>query len=226
MSLIEEINKLSTDWKKILLKDEVELSKLELEHNRQKCKFTPYLEIFPPDNKIFAAFNFFNIDETKVVILGQDPYINPNEAMGLSFSVPKGTKMPPSLRNIFKELESEYGTLRTDTDLTDWAKQGVLLLNTALTVLQGKSNYNAKIWRDYTDDIIEQISKKTNNIIFILWGNNAIKKSNLIDESRHLILTGVHPSPLSASRGFFGCNHFRKTNDWLEEKGKEQIVWI
>lgn len=226
MSIIEQINRIPTNWKTILLKDEVELSKLELEHNKQKHQFKPHLEIFPSDEDIFAAFKYFNIEDTKVVILGQDPYINPGEAMGLSFSVPAGTKMPPSLKNIFKELEMEYGILRTDTDLRDWAKQGVLLLNTALTVLQGKSNYNAKLWKKYTDTIIEQISKKTENVVFILWGNNAIKKRDLIDETKHCVLTGVHPSPLSASRGFFGCNHFRKANEYLVEKNKLKVIWV
>lgn len=226
MSIIEEIKKIPTNWKSILSNNEEELTKIEIEHNRQKNTFEPHLQIFPPDEDIFAAFKYFNIEETKVVILGQDPYINPGEAMGLSFSVPEGIKMPPSLRNIFKELQTEYGTLRIDTNLIDWAQQGVLLLNTALTVLQGKSNYNAKLWKNYTDTIIAQISEKTENVVFILWGNNAIKKSGLIDETKHCILTGVHPSPLSANRGFFGCNHFKKANEYLVEKNKLKINWV
>ena len=225
MTLINQLQQLSTNWKTVLGNSDL-LSNISTQHSEQKKTYEPHLLIFPPDNLIFNAFKFFPIQSTKVVILGQDPYINPNEAMGLAFSVPEGTKMPPSLRNIFKELETEYGVLRTNTDLTDWAEQGVLLLNTALTVLQGKSNFNAKMWKGYTDYVIEKISEQTQNIVFILWGNNAIKKRELIDEGKHLVLTGVHPSPLSASRGFFGCNHFRKTNDWLEKKGKEPVNWI
>ena len=226
MSILEAISQIKTNWKQILLKDNVILSKIELEHQSQKNMFEPHLHIFPPNDKIFSAFNYFSITETKVVILGQDPYINPNEAQGLAFSVPYGTKMPPSLRNIFKELQIEYGQLRTNTDLSDWAQQGVLLMNTALTVLQGKSNSNSLMWREYTDGIIKEISRRTENVVFILWGNNAIKKRDLVDETKHLVLTGVHPSPLSASRGFFGCNHFRTANDYLVEKDKLKIIWI
>ena len=224
MSLLTEVQKLPTDWQAILQTSE--LQKIDELHKTQKNTYEPHVFIFPPNNLVFNAFTFFPVAQTKVVILGQDPYINPNEAMGLAFSVPEGTKMPPSLRNIFQELQTEYGTLRTTTDLTDWAKQGVLLMNTALTVLQGKSNFNAKMWREYTDNVISTISEQTENVVFILWGNNAIKKKELIDEEKHMVLTGVHPSPLSASRGFFGCNHFRQANDYLEKKGKEKINWI
>jgi uracil-DNA glycosylase len=224
MSLVRLIENLVTDWGEILIDEELErISKI---HENQKDMYEPHLEIFPPDNLIFNCFNFFNIRDTKVVILGQDPYINRGEAQGLCFSVPNGVKTPPSLLNIFKELEAIYGNRRIKTDLRDWAEQGVLLLNTALTVLEGKSNINAKLWVKYTDKIISEISKRCEGVVFILWGNNAIGKSEFIDEKKHMILKSVHPSPLSASRGFFGNNHFGKTNDYLNGLGKKKIEWI
>lgn len=218
------ISNLKTDWKSILLQKELE--KISEIHQSQKETYNPHLEILPPDNLIFNAFNYFNIPETKIVILGQDPYIHRGEAQGLCFSVTEGIKMPPSLLNIFKELETIYGKRRSKTDLTDWAQQGVLLLNTALTTLEGKSNFNSKLWANYIDKIIEQISKVTNGVVFILWGNNAITKRKLIDEKKHLVLTSAHPSPLSATRGFFGNNHFALANEYLKNQGKKEIQFV
>lgn len=225
MSLISLVSDLKTDWKNLLLEQNSELIRLSEIHDNQKKTYEPHLSILPPDNLIFNAFSFFNIKETKVLLLGQDPYIHKGEAQGLCFSVPVGIKVPPSLSNIFKELETNYGK-RSNTDLSDWAEQGVLLLNAALTVLEGKSNINAKHWKNTTDCIIKDVSDRCQNVVFILWGNFAIAKKELIDEKKHLILTGVHPSPLSASRGFFGNNHFRIANEYLKENGKDEINWV
>jgi len=226
MILIELIKNIQTDWKYFLLKQEDELIRISKIHEEQKQTYEPTLQILPSNDLIFNCFNFFTISQTKIVILGQDPYQNVGLPMGLCFSVPETAKMPPSLLNIFKELESIYGKRRTKCDLTDWAQQGVLLLNTALTVLEGKSNFNSKLWTNFTDKIIQDISEKTTNIVFILWGNNAISKEKLIDGKKHLILKSAHPSPLSASRGFFGNNHFKIANDYLRKNGKEEISWI
>ena len=196
----------NTNWKKILevCLDENKVNKF-LEEERSKRK------IYPPQELIYACFNFFNFEDTRVVILGQDPYINEGEAMGLCFSVENGRKMPPSLRNIFKEIKNDIGIDNTNTDLTPWAKQGVLLLNTSLSVREGRSNSHEDFWQDYTDNIIKYISDNHSGpITFILWGNNAKDKQYLIDTMKHKILESVHPSPLSAYRGFFGCGHFSK----------------
>jgi len=224
MSLISLVKDIKTDWKNLILIQD--LDKISKNHDEQKKTYEPHLSILPPDNLIFNCFNFFNIADTKILILGQDPYIHIGEAQGLCFSVPDGVKMPPSLLNIFKELENIYGIRRTNTDITDWAQQGVLLLNSALTVLEGKSNINAKIWMKFTDNIINEISKRCDGVVFILWGNYAIGKEGLIDGEKHFILKSVHPSPLSASRGFFGNNHFKLANDYLKKKGKKEIKWI
>lgn len=226
MILIDLVKNIRKDWKELLLLQEDELIRISKIHEEQKQTYEPTLQILPSNDLIFNCFNFFNISQTKIVILGQDPYQNVGLPMGLCFSVPETAKMPPSLLNIFKELESIYGKRRTKCDLTDWAQQGVLLLNTALTVLEGKSNFNSKLWTIFTDKIIQDISEKTTNIVFILWGNNAIVKEKLIDGKKHLILKSAHPSPLSASRGFFGNNHFRIANDYLKEKSKKEISWI
>lgn len=226
MILIELLENIQSDWKELLLLQEDELNRISKIHEEQKQMYEPTLQILPSNNLIFNCFNFFTISQTKIVILGQDPYQNIGLPMGLCFSVPETAKIPPSLLNIFKELESIYGKKRTKCDLTDWAQQGVLLLNTALTVLEGKSNFNSKLWTNFTDKIIQYISEKTTNIVFILWGNNAIAKEKLIDDKKHLILKSAHPSPLSASRGFFGNNHFKIANDYLRKNGKGEISWI
>lgn len=228
MSLISLAENIQTNWKDILLENTEELAKISENHELEKQKYEPdFLAVLPPNEYIFHAFDFFNIEDTKVLILGQDPYIHRGEAQGLCFSVPNGIKkVPPSLINIFKELETIYGTRRTETDLSDWAEQGVLLLNSALTVLENKSNIYAKVWESYTDGIIQEVSRRCKGIVFILWGNYAISKEKFVDAKKHLILKSVHPSPLSASRGFFGCNHFKICNDYLKKQGKNEIKWI
>lgn len=184
--------------------------------------------IYPPGPLIFNAFNTTPFDAVKVVILGQDPYINPGEAMGLSFSVPRGVKIPPSLQNIFKEIESDIGcpmTQRGHGDLTCWALQGVFLLNAALTVLRGKSNSHATIgWHTFTDAVISKLSEAKEGLVFMLWGSFARKKAALIDPFKHLILEAPHPSPL-ANGGFSNCRHFSKANEFLLANGKQPIDW-
>ena len=177
--------------------------------------------------QIFNAFNLTPFDDVKVVILGQDPYHNIGQAHGLAFSVPDGIQKPPSLQNIFKELKNDLGIEIPSTgNLEKWAKEGVLLLNASLTVRANMAASHAKIgWQQFTDAAIKALSDKKNNLVFILWGNYAIAKERLIDERKHLILKSVHPSPLSASRGFFGCHHFSKTNEYLINKGIKPIDW-
>lgn len=185
--------------------------------------------VFPPEEQVFAALQAVPFDDVRVVILGQDPYHGAGQAHGLSFSVPEGAKFPPSLRNIFKEIDAEfYDGIKRDvsTDLTRWAKQGVLLLNATLTVQEGKAASHAKLgWSAVTDDIIKAISRKRQHLVFLLWGKHAQDKRPLIADNDHCILEAVHPSPLSASRGFFGCNHFVLTNEWLREHGQPEIEW-
>ncbi len=184
-------------------------------------------EVYPPGPQIFAAFNHTPFEEAKVVILGQDPYHGPGQAHGLCFSVPAGIAPPPSLINIFKELKSDLGIpFPGHGNLEKWAKQGILLLNATLTVRANNAgSHQKKGWETFTDRAIELLSQKRKNLVFILWGNYAIQKTALIDTSKHLVLTSVHPSPLSASRGFFGCRHFSKTNEYLSQNSKEPIDW-
>ena len=182
--------------------------------------------IFPPYKNIFDALRFTDYDEVKVVILGQDPYHGLGEAHGLSFSVREGIKMPPSLLNIFKELYSDLGIKRTKTDLTDWTNQGVLLLNSIMTVEKDKAlSHKDKGWEIFTDEIIKKLNERKDPVIFILWGNFARSKKILITNKYHKIVESAHPSPLSASRGFFGSKPFSKTNKYLKEIGKEEIKW-
>jgi uracil-DNA glycosylase len=184
--------------------------------------------IYPPGSLIFNAFNQTGFDKVKVVILGQDPYHGPGQAMGLSFSVPPGVAPPPSLVNIFKELKSDLGLEIPSGvgDLSPWAKQGVLLLNAALTVRAGEPFSHAKIgWADFTDAVIRHISDHKVNVVFILWGKFAQEKQVLIDETKHHVLKAAHPSPFSADKGFFGCRHFSKTNQLLVHDGLDPIDW-
>lgn len=183
--------------------------------------------IYPPGKDIFKAFGLCPLYRTKVVILGQDPYHGAGQAMGLSFSVPDNVVAPPSLKNIFKEIESDLGCrMSGKPNLEAWARQGVLLLNAVLTVRAGEAASHAGIgWQNFTDAVISTISSKCDGIVFLLWGNYARSKAPLIDRSRHLVLEAAHPSPL-ARGAFFGCRHFSKTNDWLVSKGKEPIDWI
>ena len=183
--------------------------------------------IYPPQNEVFSAFALTEFSAVKVVILGQDPYHGPNQAHGLSFSVKPGIAPPPSLMNMYKELAQDVGfQIPQHGYLVDWAKQGVLLLNTVLTVEQGKAHSHANIgWEQFTDKVIHQLNQHRENLVFLLWGSHAQKKGQFIDRSRHCVLTAPHPSPLSAHRGFLGCRHFSKTNDYLRQQGIEQIEW-
>ena len=184
-------------------------------------------QIFPPGRQIFAAFNATPFNEVKVVILGQDPYHDVGQANGLCFSVNDGIQFPPSLRNIFQEIHNDIGSpIPQSGDLTRWAKQGVLLLNATLTVEAHKAaSHQRQGWEQFTDEVISHLSNHRQNLVFILWGSYAISKRSLIDPNKHLILTSVHPSPLSAYRGFFGNKHFSKANNYLVEHGKTPITW-
>ncbi len=182
--------------------------------------------IYPPGSLIFRAFELTPVSAVKVVILGQDPYHNPGEAMGLSFSVPDGVRMPPSLRNIYKEIEDDLGVRMSGRpNLEGWARQGVLLLNSILTVEGGRAASHRGIgWEQFTDAVIRYISDNCSGVVFLLWGNYAKAKSALIDITRHFVLTAAHPSPL-AGGAFFGCRHFSKTNQILASEGKTPIQW-
>lgn len=184
-------------------------------------------QIFPPGKKIFAAFDASPFDSTKVVIIGQDPYHGDGQANGLCFSVNPGIQMPPSLVNIFKEVHDDTGAPFPDTgDLSRWAKQGVLLLNSTLTVqAHTPKSHSGKGWEIFTDRVVHELAENLTNLVFILWGSDAKKKCDFIDRSRHLVLTSAHPSPLSAYRGFFGNHHFSLTNDYLIKHGKTPIKW-
>jgi uracil-DNA glycosylase len=186
--------------------------------------------IYPPQGKIFNSLSGLSLKQIKVIIIGQDPYHGENEANGLAFAVDEKIKLPPSLRNIFKELILEYNPILTNLDgslLEYWKSQGVLLLNSTLTVIKDQANSLAKIgWQTVTDAIIAKISQENKNCVFILWGNYARNKKPLIDTNKHLILEGVHPSPLSANRGFFGCNHFKLANEYFEKYGLSTIDWL
>lgn len=184
-------------------------------------------KVYPPGSQIFNAFNFTPFEKVKVVILGQDPYHGPGQAHGLCFSVPDGIRQPPSLQNIFKEINQDLGIpVPANGNLEKLAKQGVLLLNATLTVRarQAGSHQN-KGWEQFTDSAIKKLSTERKHLVFLLWGNYAIAKQELIDGSKHLILTSPHPSPFSANRGFFGNRHFSKTNNYLRENEIEEIDW-
>ena len=183
--------------------------------------------VFPKGDDIFNAFSYTPMDNLKVVILGQDPYHGPGQAHGLSFSVPEGIKVPPSLVNIYKEINRDMGLpIPQHGFLESWAKQGVLLLNSVLTVRQAQAaSHQKKGWEEFTDKVIEVVNHEKENIVFLLWGSYAQKKGAKIDRSKHLVLHAPHPSPLSAHRGFLGCGHFSETNRYLESKGISPIDW-
>jgi len=183
--------------------------------------------IYPHPKKIFNAFDSTPIDKVKVVIIGQDPYHGPGQAHGLCFSVEKDTKIPPSLRNIYKELHSDLNVPVPSTgNLQSWADQGVLLLNTVLTVEATQANSHKGLgWETFTEAAIKAVSKELNNVVFILWGRQAQLLSSILDDTKHLILSSAHPSPLSAHNGFFGCKHFSKANEYLKQHNKEPINW-
>lgn len=184
-------------------------------------------QVYPPKELIFRALELTTLEKVKVVILGQDPYHGKGEANGLAFSVNKGIKLPPSLRNIYKELETDLGIKPAlHGDLTSWAKQGVLLLNSVLTVKKDKPGSHRNMgWEEYTDSIIKEISDKRENIVFILWGKYAQSKKDLIDGKKHLIIFSSHPSPFSARKGFFGSKPFSKVNKYLTKNGQSKIDW-
>ena len=228
-------------WQQIIEQEKLQdyFCQLQGEISQQKAQGIP---IFPEEKDVFSAFEFVDLTDINVVILGQDPYHGtsgekaPNydstgtipQAHGLAFSVQNGVKVPPSLVNIYKELATDIDNFVTPKhgNLTPWAKQGVLLLNTVLTVQQGKAHSHAKLgWETFTDKVIEKLSQDNDGCVFILWGAHAQKKGRNIDNEKHYVLKGPHPSPLSAYRGFFGCKHFSKANAWLEQKGKKAINW-
>lgn len=185
------------------------------------------MQVFPPGPQMFNALNHTPFEQVKVVILGQDPYHGPGQAHGLSFSVPTGVKQPPSLLNILKEIQADVGAPATlDGNLLPWAEQGVLLLNAVLSVQAGlPGSHQGKGWELFTDAVVAALNEKRENLVFLLWGSYAQKKGRLIDRSRHLVLTAPHPSPLSVYRGFFGCRHFSRANEYLRSVGKTPINW-
>lgn len=183
--------------------------------------------VYPPRDRVFAALDHCSLDQVKVIILGQDPYHGPGQAQGLSFSVPDDLTAPPSLRNILKELADDLGSERLHHDLTDWADQGVLLLNAALTVEAGEPNSHAGIiWEPLTDAIVAYLAEEERPLVFILWGAAAGKKAKWIKKDQHLVLKSAHPSPLSSYRGFFGSKPFSQCNEFLESQGQEPIDWL
>lgn len=216
---------LKTDWNE-LLKEEFEKDYYK---NLRAYLVSEYKSqiIYPDMYEIFNALEYTSYKDTKVVILGQDPYHGENQAHGLSFSVKEGVRIPPSLKNIYKELSTDMGCyIPNNGYLKKWAEQGVLLLNTSLTVRAGQANSHRGIgWEKLTDEIIRKLNERADPVVFILWGNNAISKEKLITNNRHLILKSVHPSPLSANRGFFGSAPFSKANKFLESIGKTAIDW-
>ena len=183
--------------------------------------------IYPPKVEVFSSFYFTDLDKVKVVILGQDPYHQPNQACGMAFAVKPNVPLPPSLVNIYKEIEDDLKVKMSDNGyLVKWATQGVMLLNAVLTVEQSKANsHRGKGWEIFTDNVIAHLNRQDQPMVFLLWGNNAKEKMKLLDNPRHLVLTTVHPSPLSAHRGFLGCRHFSKANEFLVKNGLQPIDW-
>ena len=216
--------KIETSWKKALSEE------FEKEYFANLTQFVrneySQVTIYPPGRLIFNAFNLCPFDKVKVVIIGQDPYHGPGQAHGLSFSVPEGVPAPPSLKNIFKEIETDMGVRMSGyPNLENWARQGVLLLNAVLTVRSGEAASHSKIgWEQFTDAVIRYVSDNCEGVVFMLWGNFARGKRELIDHSRHCVLEAAHPSPL-ARGAFFGCRHFSRANAWLAANGKAPVNW-
>lgn len=225
MLKLRRMIKITEQWDELLEKEFNSEQYLNL-REFLKSEYTKYT-VYPSMYDIFNSMKMTAFDDIKVVIIGQDPYHEEGQAMGLSFSVPKGIEIPPSLKNIYKEISSETGfTMPNHGDLTGWATQGVLLLNTVLTVRKGQANsHKNKGWEAFTDGIIKKISEKKQKVVFLLWGANARSKKALIDTKKHLVLETVHPSPLSAYNGFFGSGHFVKTNEYLKANGQQTIDW-
>ena len=208
-------------WKEILKNEFTKPYFLKMERNAEKI-------MYPPGQLIFNAFNKTPFDKVKVVIIGQDPYHNPGQAHGLSFSVPDGVRPPASLQNIYKEIKTDLGyTMPANNgNLTQWAEQGVFLLNSILSVRENEPASHAKIgWMDFTDSVISKISDEKKGVVFLLWGKFAQEKQGLIDETKHFVLKAAHPSPFSADKGFFGCKHFSKTNALLVDQQLSPINW-
>lgn len=219
---------LRTDWAPIIVdRLRAHAPKIDDEIEKDILKHEGTLDLLPPSALIFDAFAHFDVADLRVVVLGQDCYPTKGDAMGLCFSVPSTRRCAPSLRNVFKELEREYGKRRENTDLTDWAKQGVLLLNTALTVREGSAGSHLKLWKDFTRSVVREISARTQRVAYLLWGAHAQSYEIEIDASRNLILKCVHPSPLAARSGsFVGCGHFRAANEYLSKFDRGTIEWI
>ncbi len=217
--------KITEKWDE-LLKDLFESESYKKLREFLKTEYSKHT-VYPSMYDIFNSMKYTDIDDIKVVLIGQDPYHEKGQAMGLSFSVPDGIEKPPSLVNIYKEISEETGEkLPISGNLIGWAKQGVLLLNTVLTVREHQANsHKGKGWEEFTDGIIKKISDKKSHVVFLLWGANARSKKSLIDDKKHLILESAHPSPLSAYNGFFGCGHFNKTNEYLKSYGIDPIKW-
>ncbi|MCE2757680.1 MAG: uracil-DNA glycosylase [Bacteroidota bacterium] len=215
-------------WKEMLSK-EFQKDYFKRITEQLKIEIQSRVNIYPPGPMIFNAFNTTDFNEVKVVIIGQDPYHGPGQAHGLSFSVQPGVKPPPSLVNIYKEIESDLGIKmpRNFGDLTAWAKQGVLMLNATLTVRANQPNSHAGLgWNQFTDAVIQKLNQEKEHLVFLLWGNFAKVKGSQIDQQKHLVLKAAHPSPFAADKGFFGCKHFSKTNQYLIEHGLDPIDWL
>jgi uracil-DNA glycosylase len=210
-------SKLDSEFQKPYFEQLIQFVKQEYQHNT----------VYPPGKEIFRAFDYVDFNDLKVVIIGQDPYHGPGQANGLCFSVHEGVGMPPSLKNIFKEIQHDLGKpIPKNGELERWARQGVLLLNATLTVrASSPGSHQNKGWESFTDAVIRKISDEKSNIVFLLWGAYAQKKGEIIDRNKHLVLMSAHPSPFSADRGFFGCKHFSKTNEYLKSKGIKEIDW-
>lgn len=218
--------KIHDSWKEVLRNEFTKPYFLEIVTFLRTEKMAGKI-IYPPGNLIFNAFNLTPFDHVKVVLLGQDPYHGPGQAHGLCFSVPPGVSPPPSLVNIFKELRDDTGVpIPNHGNLTQWAQQGVLLLNASLSVRQNEPMSHSRIgWAQFTDAVIKKVSDGKQHVVFILWGKFAQEKQVLIDETKHLVLRAAHPSPYSASNGFFGCRHFSKTNEYLMNNGISPVDW-
>lgn len=224
--MAEKLILIEDSWK-FLLESKFNQENLKSIHSFILNEYDKGKIIYPKNALIFNAFNLTPFSKLKVVILGQDPYHGKNQAHGLSFSVPKGIKIPPSLKNIYKELESDLNfSIPNHGNLESWAKQGVLLLNAILTVNASEpASHKKSGWEDFTDTVIKKISDNSENKVFLLWGRFAQEKSKFIDSSKHLVLKAAHPSPFSAHNGFFGCKHFSKTNEYLVKHGQAPINW-
>ena len=217
--------KIAPSWKE-RLQDEFEKDYFRHLVHFVKDEYSKY-KVFPPGRQIFSAFDHCNFDDVKVVIIGQDPYHGPGQANGLCFSVNDGIRLPPSLQNIYKEIEDDLGKkMPASGNLERWANQGVLLLNATLTVRANRpGSHQNKGWEQFTDAAIKKISDEKEGVVFLLWGSYAQRKGAIIDRSKHKVLESAHPSPFAANRGFFGCRHFSKTNEYLKERGLEPIDW-